>query len=362
MEAFADYAIDLAKLSGVLLLAELIPSSYSIFRQQEDPSFEKDVAAFVLLLVIVVPLVVVGLHSVEFFSSFSVFIVIHAACVVLQRYLDARFQAQGRLSSFVALPLTSSLVRLGVLCIIGLFFSDIAPNDVAWGATATGSVCSQIIFLARHPAEAAVFLRRGHGIALVRLWKQRGRYVGYYPNVVLKRLRDMAMPLVCDWLVPSKVEAGKYLLAYRGVDFALAQLRVVEALLSNVGVRKVLAAGRARFLVLLAITGQIAAVASSFALAGQAGFDGHTLFLALLASFFVYPYVVELAFRSDAYAAFTPRRVTASLVAFLLGIAVAVSCAAFFSELSAIHLMAAPLLGQTMATLSYWMPIKSARH
>lgn len=351
--SFADYAIDLAKLSALMLLTELIPSSYSVFQQQKDPAFEDDIAAFILLLLLIVPVGVLALHKAGVFSSFSFFIVAYAAGAVVQRYLDVRFQARGRITEFYAIPLTANIIRLTALLGLGLLVNDIPPGDLAWGAAAAGIVSSQVIFFVRSPTELAPFLRRCRRRALSRLWAQRADYVRYYPNIVLKRTRDIAMALICDALAPSKVEVGKYLLAYRGIDFASGQLRVIEAFLSNIGIREALASSRTRSLLLLALVGQITAATMSFVLIAQAGVDSSTLALAIAGSFFVYPYVLELAIRSDAYAAFAPQRVTISLLTFLAAIGITVSVAWYFTDMRAIHLMAAPLLGQSLATLSY---------
>lgn len=351
--SFADYAIDLAKLSVILVLTELIPSSYSIFQQQKDPVFGYDIAAFILVLLLVVPVSVLVAHEAGFFSSFSWFAVAYAGGVVVQRYLDACFQAQGRVSELFAITLTTNIARLAALVGLELLVEEIAPADMIWGAAAAGIISSQTIFFARNPAELVPFLRQGGMSSLRRLWAQRASYFGYYPNIALKRLRDVSMALVCDWFVPSKVEAGKYLLAYRGIDFVVGQLRVVEAFLNNMRIREALSASRSRSLLLSAIIGQVLAATMSMVLVSQTGFNADMVPVAFVGSFFVYPYVLELAARSDAYASFAPSRVTFSLLAFLLGIGIAITASVLFTDLRAIHLVVAPVLGQTLAALSY---------
>jgi hypothetical protein len=85
----------------------------------------------------------------------------------------------------------------------------------------------------------------------------------------------------------------------------------------------------------------------------QTSVDSVAVFAAAVASLFLYPYVAELVLRSDAYAAFTPHRVTISLLAFLAGISITIGVAMQLTELSAPVLVLAPLVGQTLASVSY---------
>jgi hypothetical protein len=353
VEGFANYAIDLAKLSLFLLLLELIPSSYVIFRQQEDETLAADLASFVCLALLVLPAAVLIGGGVGVFSHFSIFMVVYAAGSVIQRYFDSRFQAQGRIGDFFLLPLVTNVIRLLLLLGFWLIPLSASPADMAWGSLAAGILGAQAFFLLRHPAEVSAFIHSGHLRALQRLWSNRGQYVAYYPNIVLKRLRDTAMPLVCDFFAADKFEAGKYLLAYRGVDFSIGQLRVIESFFSNAGLRDALKARGGTSLLLLAVFGQLVAIVAGLLLVGQAELTWSSVTLIVLASLFVYPYVLELSARSDAYAQFRPRRVTISLLAFVAGIAIVLATAAPFTKLTALVLILAPLLGQCLASLSY---------
>ncbi len=78
------------------------------------------------------------------------------------------------------------------------------------------------------------------------------------------------------------------------------------------------------------------------------------------------PYVLELLWRNEAYAAFAPRRVTASLVAFLLGIAIPVGIASMVGHVTTAVLIIGVLAGQTMSTATYYVwrkrrPLASVR-
>ena len=53
LEVFAIYTINLAKLSIILLGLEILPSSFSIFRQQSDSAFKIAYPTFYLLFSII---------------------------------------------------------------------------------------------------------------------------------------------------------------------------------------------------------------------------------------------------------------------------------------------------------------------
>ncbi len=203
------------------------------------------------------------------FSHFSAFIAVYALGSVIQRYFDSRFQAQGRIGDFFLLPLAPNVIRLLLLLVFWQFPLFASPSDLAWSAAAAGILCSQVLFLLRHPIELSPFLHTGHLQALRRLWNGRDQYLAYYPNIVLKRLRDTAMPLVCDFFAADRFEAGKYLLAYRGVDFSIGQLRVIESFFSNAGLRSALKQQGGLSLLLLAVFGQLAAIVAGLLLVGQ---------------------------------------------------------------------------------------------
>ena len=75
--------------------------------------------------------------------------------------------------------------------------------------------------------------------------------------------------------------------------------------------------------------------------------------LALATGAFIYPYILEIFWRNDALAAFRPRQVTFSLVAFLAGLAIPPLSAFGFGAVSIPLMIFSYILGQTLAAATY---------
>lgn len=351
--AFANYGIDLAKLAVVGLVLELVPSPYAIVRAQRDDQLKSDLATFSIVAGCLTTSLAAVLAAVGWFSGFSGWMLPYVAYMALQRHFDVKLQAEGRLQDYLQLTFGAALLRLALLWGGFQFLPEWNPADTIWAALAVGSLGSLSVWLCRFPGEVFVFLRRDHGDSVARLLRSAQEYPPYYLNASLKRLRDAAMPLLCDLLAVDSVQVARYLLAYRGVDFVCGQLRLVEALLTNLAFRKQLGPTRSSQLGQLAIAGQFVAFASSLLLAGQTGFDRDVFALCFIASFLVYPYVLEIGRRSDAYAEERPRPVTWSLVAHLSALTGTMIALVSFDAAIAPFLVIAPLVGQSSAALSY---------
>ncbi len=353
--AFAHYAIDLAKLSLAVLVLELVPSPYAIIRSQQDSVLKQDLATFSIVGGVFSLTVVAGLGIAGLFAKYSHWMLLYAAYLAMQRYFDVKLQAEGRLREYFQLTSLAVAFRVVLLGAAFVFFPADSSSDVIWASLSVGSVGSLVLWVSLRQGEIAPFLRSDHWSSARRLVEMRRSYFPYYLNVALKRVRDSAMPILCGALVPDTTEVARYLLAYRGLDFVSGQLRVAEALLANFAARHEIKPTRARQFLLLAIAGQIAAFAASMLLGGQTGFDKELVLLSFLASLFIYPYVVELVRRSDAYAELQPLRVTISLGAFVVAIAAVMTTLTQLGLLTAPNLILAPLVGQSVAALTYFV-------
>ncbi|MBI3147068.1 MAG: glycosyltransferase family 4 protein [Betaproteobacteria bacterium] len=353
LESYASYGIDLAKLSVVLLLTEAVPASFSIFRQQEDNRFKDALPAYFLSCVLLTLPLIYALSATGYFSAFSAWVYIYAAAVVVQRYLDAQSQADGKAQVFFLIPLITNLVRAIVLYTLLFFPAHVQPEDAAWGGLALGSVIALIAAFVRNPAYLKPCGVKQARQSLLYLWHLRSEYYGYYLNSLLKRCRDVQMPLICDWYVSDRSEIGRYLLVCRAVEFACGQLRVIEAFLGNVGLRAELAGNRLQGLLVAACIAQVGAVLAALVLISQAELASSSLTLALVASLIVYPYTFEIGARSDAYAIYAPIRVTYALGAFVIGVIATVGVLSLTVGLTATTLVFAPIIGQSLAALTY---------
>lgn len=350
---FANYAVDMAKLSIVVLLLETLPSPYAILKAQQDETLKQDLASFALFGGAVAIALTTFLGALHLFEGYSNWIPVYAAYLAAQRYFDIKFQAEGRLKEYFQITLGAVSCRI-ILLLAGFgLFEGVSGSNIVWASISIGSLCALLLWLAFHRVELDAFLRRGHWASAVRLFEARRAYAPYYLNVSLKRVRDSAMPILCGALVTDPVQVARYLLAYRGVDFVCGQLRLLEALLANLKIRQELRLEHGSFFLLLAGLGQVAAFAGSAFLASQVSFDLSAIALSLLASLLVYPYTFELVGRSNAYAQERPWLVTRALTAYIVGLVVVVVPLATFGALSAETLILAPLSGQIAAALTY---------
>ena len=351
--AFADYVIDLAKLSLLVLASEAVPSPFSIFEQQRSQEFKDSLPVYYLFAASTGLLLVWLMNLLGLFSSFTNWIYIYSFCMVFQRYFDCRFQAEGRTKEFYFLPLITNIVRLLSLLFITLVFRQSSPSSIIWSSLTIGAFVSITTFSIRNIRDVRIIDFSKWNAALLYLWQLRSAYYSYYPNIILKRLRDTAMPLICDFFVQDRLQTGLYLLAYRGVDVVCGQLRVIEAFYSNFTLRKRLAIGRKKTMFSVALMGQFAAMASGLILAGQVNLDFATIKIVVFASFLIYPYTSEILSRSDAYADFRPQQVTTSLLVYAISVILLVSIAYVSTTLTAHILIFTQLTSQTFAALSY---------
>lgn len=363
-QIFAHYAIDLARLALVGLLLEVIPSAYAIYHIQKDLQFRAALRAFSGLGCLILMLATLGLATAGVFSSFSGWIVAYVAYLPAQRYVDTVLQADGEVARYFSLIMSVNALRL-VLLVGGLQLWPELASDVVWASIAIASWTSIIVVYASDRRFRGGTSRSTGRASLRILWDARQNYYGYYLNAVLKRIKDSLMMLICGSLVSNTTAIAQYVLVFRGIDFVGGQFRIAEAALSRYESRRKMAKSRRRDLAVLSVLGQGAAVVLSTGLALQAGPQNWPLLAAIgIASFVIYPYVVEVTLRSDAYAAFQPRRVTLSITAYIVTVAVVLVAWIPFG-LDLMSLVTAQVTAQCAAAAVYifnrqpWSPRKN---
>jgi hypothetical protein len=349
---FAYYTINTAKLALVLLGAELLPSSFTVFRLQEDTRFSAAAPVFYLGFGFVAAVVTAALLGIGALERTSWFMVLFAFTAATQRYFDAQAQASGRVDAFFWIPAASSIARLTLL--IGLSGLTALPiPDVLWASVAIGNAIGQMVMLSRFPEFRD---RQAYTRPLGKfqyLWAIRRAYYGYYVNSVLKRMRDTFLPLFSDLAIPSKADIGRLLVFTRANEAVSGQVRVLEAFMVNRAVRENLRHARQRIFWTIASLGQISVTFIALALMYRHGIGTTDVVLAFATGFFIYPYVLELFWRNDALASFRPWQVTISLVAFLAGLTVPPLIALAFGVLTVPVMIGSYVLGQVLASATY---------
>jgi len=348
---FAYYTINFAKLSLILLGAELLPSNFALFRLQEDPRFTAAIPIFYLGLALCASAIAAALILAGVFSHWSWFIVPFVFSAAIQRYFDTQAQASGRVDAYFWIPATTNIVRLLLLAILSRL--GLSIPDVLWASIAIGGIVGQAAMLRRFPELVDREVYRSPLSKLGYLWSIRRAYVGYYVNSVLKRARDTFLPLFCDLVIPSKAEIGRLLVFTRANEAVCGQLRVLEAFMVNRSVRENLRSARRRIFFLLGPISQAAVIVIAMVLIYRHGIGSGDILLAIVTGLFVYPYILELFWRNDALASFEPKRVTISLTAFIAGLAVPPLAAMSLGEVTIPVLIVGYVLGQTLSAATY---------
>lgn len=360
LAAFGIYTVALAKLAIVMLGAELLPSSYTQFRLQDDPRFASAAPAFYLIFAIVAVAAGALLMRWGALAGGSWFILPYLFCAALQRGLDNQILAKGEVSLSVSLPLVSNTVRTATL---GLFIlvPVLSVADALWGSLFAGIFASQCVMVLRQPETGRTLLAHRPMQSLRYLLGLRRQYAGYYINSVLKRAKDTLFPLFCDMVVPNKYDLGKIFVYTRTSETVATQIRVLELFLINRESRAKLSANRRIVLLFSALIGHIGVVALSSFLLWKHGLSGSSVLYAAGMGLFMYPYVFELAKRSDAYAAHEPGRVTFSLLAYAAALAAALTGAWMLNIFVLPVLIGAIVFAQLCSALVYLARDQRAR-
>src|SRR6476661_3642123 len=147
---FAFYTINSAKLSLILLGAELLPSSFAIFRLQEDQRFVSAAPIFYVAFALFATAIAAMLIGTGVLEHVSWFMVAFAFTTAMQRYFDAQAQASGRVDAYFWIPASSNIVRLLLLIALSGFRLASIP-DIIWASVAFGGLAGQAVMLSRFP-------------------------------------------------------------------------------------------------------------------------------------------------------------------------------------------------------------------
>lgn len=326
LATFGIYTVALAKLAIVMLGAELLPSSYTQFRLQDDPAFAKAAPAFYLIFAIIAVTAGAFMMRSGALAGGSWFVLPYLFCAAVQRGLDNQILAKGDVSLSVSLPLVSNIVRAATLALF-ILVPILSVADALWGSLFAGIFVSQCVMVLRRPETARILVAGRPLQSLHYLLGLRRQYTGYYVNSVLKRAKDTLFPLFCDIVLPNKYDLGRIFVYTRTSETVSTQIRILELFLINRESRARLSASRAGILLFSALIGHVGVVVLSSFLLWKHGLSGSSMLYAAGMGLFMYPYVYELAKRSDAYAAHEPGRVTFSLMAYAGALAAALTAA-----------------------------------
>ena len=312
---YADYLVDLAYLSLILILLEVVPSNHSVFRVQDEPTRIRGLAA----LAVVSAFVLVGILQIsgQFFDLFharSAWIAPYAGLMAVKRYLDIRLQSTGRLREYFGIDLQCAVVRIVLMSVF--YWWAVQPVDAVWASLACATLLAQITWFVGKPDERKIFTSVVDRSAWIPLIEERRAYVPYYLGIAVKRLRDNLVPMLASIFFISREALGVFFLAYRGLVFTVGQIRIIEGLLNH---RHTLATVMGLPLfhrVLVAFVGQAVCVVASLGLIVASGVEGIQMLTVLLLSFIVWLNVFSVLERAKAYSSYETLRINSAMVTY----------------------------------------------
>jgi hypothetical protein len=316
-ETYAHYIVDMAMIGLLLIVLEVVPSNYSVFRVQDEPAWHRSIAAQTTASVVIGASVVFASgHWAGLFQAYSLWMAPYAALIAVKRYLDIRLQSSGRLDEFMEIEVSISAIRLALLA---LCYWQVADNNLAvWASLAVAVLLSQAIWWIRNPLELWAFAGCTDRKAWQALAESFPAYRPYYFGIALKRLKDNLIPLAAERLFDSRELLAAFLLAYRGVIFAVGQVRILEAMMNyrgSLAVAKKMSNQR-RYVV--ATAAQALCLIASAGLLFSSGLRELPWLPTLVLSFMVWPIVFLVLERAKAYSVFQANRVNVSILANLV--------------------------------------------
>lgn len=315
-ETYAHYIVDLAIIGLLLILLEVVPSNYSVFRVQDDPAWQSSIAAQIAVTIVIGAALVLAVGFLGgAFHGYSPYMGLYAATMAIKRYLDIRLQSSGRLAEYMSIEVSTSAIRLALL---GVFYMlGTAANFSVWASLAMATLLGQIVWWVRHPSEFRSFAGCADQRAWTALVESFPSYVPYYAGIALKRIKDNFVPLAAERLFDSRELLAAFLLAHRGVLFAVGQVRILESMLNHraalASVQKMTVLHRS----LIATSAQGLCLIVSTVTLLSSGLHDLPWLTTVALSIMVWPVVFITLERAKAFSNFQANRVNGSIFAYL---------------------------------------------
>ncbi len=315
--AYSNYIFDLSIVSIFLVIQEIVPTNFSIFKLQDDKNWQKSLAGFAIFssgILFLVALLGGALFPV--FHAGSLWIYVYVLSLGFKRYLDLRLQSQGRLNEYIGIDITISFVRL--LLIYISFRLKVAPASAIWSSLAIASTLGQMFWFSRNREELAFLIHAAQWKPVRNLFGNISAFKPYYFGIILKRLKDNLVPIVVGLAIAPGDGAANFLIAYRGAIFAVGQLRIIEATLNH---RKSLdLASEFGMVHRIAIAGmaQIACLAATAILLLSTKLESTPWSTAIVLSFVMWPIILYILERARSYSLFMPINVNIAMLSYLI--------------------------------------------
>ena len=303
---------------GVIsIILEFVPSNYSLFKIQDDSSWLGVIVVQTIISIVLGGLITLGIfYYTDFFKDFTLWILFYVMSLGVKRYLDIRLQSSGRLNEYLGIEVIAALVRLLLMLICSYLMLE--GNIAIWLSLTVGIIIAQVVWFIRNNNELnhfAMVLKARHW---VNLFSNFDKYQSYYIGIILKRIRDNTVPLIAQYFFSTASALAAFFLAYRGVNFAVSQIRIIESLLNHRQTLNQIMSLKTKHKFLIAFAAQILCLISAFALQFLADVGEFNYIVNLILSFIIWPIVFNILDRAKAYSKYQVKRVNYSMVGYLL--------------------------------------------
>lgn len=350
--SYNNYITDLAVISIVAIVYELIPSNYSLFKIQDDSSWKQVVATqiFISALLATVVNTIIGYYF-DFYSIFTLWFIAYLLVTGLKRYIDLTLQAAGRVDQYFKLEAFTSFLRL--LLVLLLYFADYDINQLIWASLVLSTLICQTFWLSYNRIELTYFLSIFKINSYVRLFKNRHLYYPYYLGISLKRITDNSVPILAKYFFRSPEALSAFFLAYRGISFSISQIRIIESIMANRSHIRNLNRLSTQHKLIISLIIQVISLVIAITLQILSGIENVDFKLNFLLSFIVYPIIFSMFGRANALSKYNPHTVNMANLFYLITMGGGVLISILLNANSIILFILILITSQFSALLTY---------
>ncbi len=335
VETFTDFTVDLAILGLFLILLEVIPSNYAVFKVQDNPEWLHSVSSVQMATIIaLLILLIMSFHFGWFFNQYSIWMFLYIIVSAGKRFLDIRLQSAGRLSEYLKVEAWTALVRLPII-ISGIMLGITSP-DVLWGSLAFGMALAQSVWWINNKADLKYLRSFKSAESWNNFYDSKNELKKYYLGTLFKRIKDNSIPILADLYFQSKNALAVFFLSYRGLVFVVGQVRIIEALINHRETLDKFNKLNRNQKMKVIILAQIACIAVSYALTVATGIKESTYSQFVALSFMVWPICFYSFERAKTYSFYAANAITWSLAAYISVLFLSTFSSHFFGHVGAL--------------------------
>jgi len=233
LTVYAEYIVDLSVLAVIVIVIELVPSYYIVYKVQEDSSYYKPYATFIWLSIPVIVGITLFLGYLSpIFKNFSPWILLYAIGVNIKRYFDVRYQATGQVQRLYTQESVVNIFRVLLILLYVFVIGKQVDINIVWATIGISQLFVYTYYLTRDDIRSDFFTFQMNNLNV--LFPSERKDLGkYYLTTMAKKLRDNILPLSTGYAIHDKEALGIFFFLYRSYAAVAGLLRVLESFLVN---------------------------------------------------------------------------------------------------------------------------------